>query len=174
MSPLMPRLPGREQQAEPLGLLLLPTRLEEFERRAHAQALLQIPRVIALEPPRFRTPRLLRDAAPVRQAKRLRLPGAPRVIVLYDPDQYRLARALLARYDGAELWYLRREPSDGAEGEEPDPDWLELDRLALERAGPPNTFTATEAAEEPLRERLRETGIISSRPFIPGARVERR
>ena len=81
---------------EPLGLLLLPSALENFELAEHARGLLQIPRVVALEPGRVRTPSFIRDAAAVRQAKRLKLPGVPRLVVLYHPIQYPLARALCA------------------------------------------------------------------------------
>lgn len=166
----------REELSEPLAVLLLPATLEEFELAAHARDLLSIPRVLALEPGRFRTPRWLRDTVPLRTARRLKLPGEPRVLVLYHPGQYRLARALCARYQAAELWYLRPDPAQvlaaGAGDELP-----ELDRLAAERAGETRVISQTaEAAElrEPLRLRLRELEIISSRPFVPGARVETR
>ena len=142
---------------EPIAVLLLESELEQLESGAHVRDLLTIPRVIALEPSRFRTPRLLRDAAPVRQAKRLRFPGEPRVIVLYHPVQYLLARALCARYAGAELWYARPEP----------------DRLACERATPLRIIDRDGEADGQLRARLRELGIISQRPFVPWARIER-
>jgi len=135
---------------EPIAVLLLESELEQLESGAHVRDLLTIPRVIALEPSRFRTPRLLRDAAPVRQAKRLRFPGEPRVIVLYHPVQYLLARALCARYAGAEL-----------------------DRLACERATPLRIIDRDGEADGQLRARLRELGIISQRPFVPWARIER-
>jgi hypothetical protein len=37
----------------------------------------------------------------------LRLPGVPRVIVIFHPLQYPLARGLIAQYPDAELWYWR-------------------------------------------------------------------
>lgn len=154
---------------EPLGVLLLPARLEDFHLAEHARELLQIPRVIALEPSRHRTPRLLRDAAPLRQARRLRLPGIPRVIVLYEPEQYRLARALLARYEECELWYVRSGDPDPADSE-----LAQLDALAVERAGEARLLAPERRSAEaggPLRLRLQELGIISSRPFAPGARI---
>jgi hypothetical protein len=160
---------------EPLAVLLLPCRLEEFERAGHARDLLAIPRVVALEPSRRRTPRFLRDAAPMRSAKRLRFPGEPRVIVLYHAEQYQLARALRGRYEGAELWYMRTVPAvlRGDEGHSRD-ELRELDELAFQRAT--ETHLVAEDADarivnEPLRVRLRELGIISTRPFVPGARV---
>lgn len=157
---------------EPLGVLLLPTRLEDFDRAEHARELLQIPRVIALEASSHRTPRLLRNSAPIRQAKRLRLPGIPQLLVLYEPEQYRLARALLARYDGSELWYVR--PGDPGPA---DSDLVELDRLAVERATEARLLAPDRRSAEgpgPLRLRLQELGIISSRPFVPGARIASR
>jgi hypothetical protein len=155
---------------EPLALLLLPAALEEFELSEHARRLLAIPRVVVLEPSRHRTPRWLRDSIPARQVKRLRLPGEPRVVVLYDPAQYPLARGACARYASAELWYLR--------GGEPGTDELaDLDRLAQERAAEVRTLGTPEgldAAEQALRVRLTELEVISHRPFVPGARVNAR
>ena len=159
--------------SEPLALLLLPSKLDEFELADHARSLLRIPRVLALEPGRLRTPRLLRQSAPVRAAKRIRLPGEPRVIVLYRPEQYPLARALTARYEEAELWYIRPDPSallvEGGSG-----DLADLDRLATERAGAARLGIQgpqLSEVEERLLMRLRELEVISSRPFVPGARV---
>jgi hypothetical protein len=154
---------------ESLALLLLPAALEQFPLSDHARKLLAIPRVVALEPPRHRTPRWLRDTIPARQVRRLRLPGEPRVIVLYDPAQYPLARGLCARYERAELWYLRGD-IDVAEDDE----WADLDQLAQQRAVETRSIGSAEAltdAEEALRRRLVELEIISHRPFVPGARI---
>jgi hypothetical protein len=160
--------------SEPLALLLLPARLEGFELADHARGLLRIPRVLALEPGRFAIPRWLRQSAPARSAKRIRFPGEPRVIVLYHPEQYPLARALSARYEQAELWYIRPDPAAlGAEGGSAD--LLDLDRLAAERAGVTHVGSPgpeLSEFEERLLARLRELEVISHRPFIPGARVE--
>jgi hypothetical protein len=168
---------------EPLAVLLLPSRLEDFELEAQARDLLQIPRVIAIEPSPHRTPKFLRESAPLRQARRLRFPGEPRVIVLYHPGQYPLARALCARHEHAELWYLRGDPTGlaaslGYSREE----LLELDELACARAGmsPIETGGAVTAdinpdvVNESLRARLRELEVISARPFVPGARINTR
>lgn len=159
------------EQPEPLAVLLLPAALEQFELADHARELLTIPRVIALEPSRHRTPRLLRDAVPLRQARRLRFPGRPRVLLLYHPEQYRLARALLARYDGAELWYVRGDL-------EPDlaDELREFDELACERATPERTLSpeiGSALAGSALRVHLQELGIISPYPFVPSARAGR-
>ena len=164
--------------AEPLTLLLLPRRLEEFELAAHVRDLLEIPRAIALEPPRVPTFGVLADIVTTRTARRLRLPGRPRAIVLYDPRQYRLARAFAARYPESELWYVRPERSallvgGGGRREE----LLALDELAAERAS--NELVATPGADPrrqnaPLRRRLVELEVISSRPFVPGAHIHYR
>ncbi len=186
---------------EPLGLLLLPSKLEHFERRQHARGLLQIPRVVALEPGRMRTPRLLRDAAPLRQARRLSLPGVPRLVVLYHPLQYPLARALRSRYEQplatrrlfkvapaepglsptgvhVEVWYFRPDPHSLAEERGyPREDLLELDGLAMERADRTvheGTDEVLQAQTASLRDRLQQLGVISQRPFVPGARIGRR
>src|SRR5689334_9905271 len=93
-----------------LAALLLPGRLEGFEREDHARGLLSIPRVVALESSRLRPPGFLRDAICQRQARRLRFPGRLRLLVLYHPAQYPLARALVAHYEDLELWYIPPEP----------------------------------------------------------------
>jgi hypothetical protein len=160
--------------SEPLGVLLLPTALERFELQDHARGLLQIARVLALEPSRFRTPRFLRDAAPLRQARRLKLPGRPRLVVLYHPAQYRLARALRGRYDEAELWYFRpaRDALQAGAPSESD-ELLELDALAYERAVRTVLTVELDAGTDELRARMRELEIISPRPFIPSGRISR-
>jgi hypothetical protein len=163
---------------EPLGLLLLPSELEQFELEAHARGLLQIPRVVALEPGRVRTPSFIRDAAAMRQAKRLKLPGTPRLLVLYHPVQYPLARALCTRHAQLELWYVRPDPDSlRDQGGYSREDQLELDQLAAERATrtvAPGTAEVLEAQTASLGDRLRELGIISHRPFVPGGRVRSR
>jgi hypothetical protein len=157
---------------ESLALLLLPSGLEDFELQAHARGLLAIPRVLALEPSRVRTPRFMRDAAGLRQARRLRFPGTPRLAVLYHPRQYPLARGLLTHYDGLDLWYVAPqrealEVPDQVEGRELE----EFDQLAREKA---TTVLAigegNEVDDTPLRARLRELEVISPRAFIPDTR----
>jgi hypothetical protein len=161
-----------EPTEDSLAVLLLPDKLEGFELEAHARDLLSIPRVVALEPSRFRTPRLLRNAIGLRQARRLPFPGRPRMIVLYHPAQYPLARALLAHDEKLELWYVPLpEASDAADSTE----LLELDQLARAhstqivpvRDGP-------EVDDAPLRERMRELDVINARAFVPVARSRRR
>jgi hypothetical protein len=112
-----------EQEPEPLCVLLLPGALEALPERERIERLLAAPGVAAVEPARFtaRLPDALADALATLQARRMRLPGRPRAIALFDPRQYRLARALLSLHPDAELWYSGR-----GEGE--------LHALALERA----------------------------------------
>lgn len=157
--------------AEPLGVLLLPDPLERFAFQAHARDLLSIPRVVALDPPRLRLRGLFDEALSLRQARRLRLPGEPRVIVLYHPREYPLARALLSRHPEGELWYASAAwvpQTSPAQAEAPVLDELLRERsaatLALTEDGDPRAENA------PLRARLVELGIISHRPFVPGAR----
>ena len=156
-------------QTEPLAVLLLPGRLERCELGAHARDLLAIPRVVALEPPRRRGSRPAREMVAAMQARRLRFPGTPCVLVMYDAGQYPLARALLGVHESAELWYARREPAAF-----PGDECRELDYLARARAEHLLVVTADgepHAENRPLRDRLVELGVISAQPFIPGVRV---
>lgn len=169
---------AHEAVDEPLGLLLLPCALEQFELEQHARGLLRIPRVVALEPGRVKTPSFIRDAAALRQAKRLKLPGTPRLVVLYHPIQYPLARALCARHQDVELWYVRPDPDSlRDQGGYSRENQLELDVLAAERATRPVAYGTDEvlaAQTASLRDRMSELGIISHRPFVPGGRVKGR
>jgi hypothetical protein len=95
----------------PLLLLLLPSALERFDRRERAETLLAAPGVVAVEPARVsygalsRLPPALALAIGRRQAKRMRLPGAPAAIGLFDVTQAPLAIALAQRHP---------EPSSGS------------------------------------------------------------
>jgi hypothetical protein len=167
-------MPSFQAMNEPLAVLLLPVSLEEFELAGHARELLAIPRVVALEPGKFRAPRFLREAAAERGARRLRLPGEPRLLVLYHPHQYPLARALSARYERAELWYLC--PDLGRIGDDdPAEELADLDQLARERATDSHVVSQAvpqDELRELLRRRLVELEVISHRPFVPGARID--
>src|SRR3954452_25473134 len=102
---------GRE--LPPFAVLLLPRTLESFILRDHAEDLLTAPGVVAVEPARLsygahlRLPAAVGDGLAAAQARRLRLPGVPRVIVIFHPLQYPLARGLIAQHPDAELWYWR-------------------------------------------------------------------
>jgi hypothetical protein len=131
-------------EERPLGVLLLPRRVEEMGRQV--AELLAAPAVVAVEPARMsgRVPAVLADALAAVQARRLRLPGQPRAVVVFDPRQYRLARALLVLHPDAELWY-------GGEDEGP------LHELALERA---ELRFSPSGDDDVLWERMDELGII--------------
>ncbi len=162
---------------EPLGVLLLPHKLEDFDLADHARDLLDIPRVVAVEPSRFRRRALLGDdVVALRQAQRLRFPGRPKAIVLYDPQQYHLARALSTKHD-AEVWYFRGTAIEPAATDEAAAELALLDQMAGEAAVQTLVAGAAEsprADNEPIRRRLIELEVISSRPFIPGGRVSHR
>jgi hypothetical protein len=163
-------------RVESLAVLLLPGPLEGFEREEHARSLLSIPRVVALEASQRRVPSWLRNAAPLRQARRLRLPGQLRMVVLYDPAQYPLARALCAQHDDAELWYLPpdRASVSGRDAQETQ-ELLAADSLARDRAA--HTLAETPAGDsydDPLRVRLHELDVINARFFMPEATFTRR
>jgi hypothetical protein len=140
----------KDDRRQPLALLLLPRTLEEFILRDQAEDLLRAPGVLAVEAPRIRygmlgrLPDWLGSGIAVGQARRLKLPGVPRVVVIFHPFQYPLARALLDRHPGAELWYGRwdrYEEAYDADGRTKER-LQELHELAAERSS--LTFVASE------------------------------
>jgi hypothetical protein len=136
---------------QPLLVLLLPQRLERFHLEQPVRELLRAEGVVAVDPSRAPLARMLPTVAAraaMGQARRMRLPGTPRAVAVFDPAQLFLAGALLARHPGSELWY-------GRPAQEID---AELDAAMAERAA------LTMAAEEllaiaPLR--MAELGIAS-------------
>src|SRR4051812_21078552 len=96
-----------------IAVLLLPRTLEQFILREQAEDLLQASGVIAVEPPRIpygalgRLPLGVADALGGNQARRLKLPGQAKVVVMFHPLQWPLARGLLAKSPDSELWYGR-------------------------------------------------------------------
>jgi hypothetical protein len=157
-------------QAELLGqdralcVLLLPAPLEAFELRERAEDLLTAPGVAAVDPPRLSYAAAVRlgesfaDGLAVVQARRMRLPGHPRALVVFHPLEYPLARALTGLHPDAELWYgPTAEPASERE--------RTLHDLAAERAvlrfghggGPARTQNL------PLWERMEALGIESGR-----------
>ena len=103
----------------PLLVLLLPCKLEDFDLRERAEELLAAPGALAVEPPRVSygalgsLPPVLAYHVARRQAKRMRLPGTPGAIALFDVHQVPLAVALSQRHAGAEVWQLGAEPVAG-------------------------------------------------------------
>jgi hypothetical protein len=113
----------RDVEGPPLLLLLLPTQLESFALRERAEELLAAPGAVAVEPARVsyralgRLPAVLALGVARRQAKRMRLPGTPAAVAVFDPHQVPLAIALTQRHVGAELWELGTERTAGLESE---------------------------------------------------------
>jgi hypothetical protein len=128
-------------------VLLLPEPLERFERRAQADDLMRAQGVVAVDPPRLsyaalgRLPEVVGEVLAARQARRLvralrRRRGHPRVVVLFDPRQYPLARAVVGEAgEAAELWYWPAARAEAAPQERRPPGRAaELDALATRRA----------------------------------------
>src|SRR3954447_9380064 len=98
-------VPPRGQEAA-LAVLLLPEALERFSLRTQAEDLLRAQGVVAVDPPRLsyaataRLPELAGELLASRQGHRLlralRRAGRPRVVIMFKPAQYLLARAPLA------------------------------------------------------------------------------
>jgi hypothetical protein len=109
----------RAPDGPPLLVLLLPSTVEEFELRERAEELLAAPGVVAVEPARvsYHALAMLPPATVYflahRQARRMRLPGAPAAIALFDRLQVPLAVALAQRHPDAEVWQLGPDPADG-------------------------------------------------------------
>jgi hypothetical protein len=149
---------------QPLCLLLLSAPLEMFDLRERAEDLLTAPGVAAVDPPRLsylgaaRLGEVFADSIAAVQARRMRLPGIPRALVVFDPLQYPLARSIVSMYPDAEIWY-------GPAGEPETERVRTLDALARTRAvmlfersdGPAHTQNL------PLWERMEALGIESGR-----------
>jgi hypothetical protein len=110
----------------PLCLLLLPRSLDGFLLKDQAQDLLRARGVVTIDPPAVRygvlgrLPRVVADVLAQGQARRLvktlrrdarqdrHRGGVPRVVVIFHPLQYVLARAIIATVGpDCELWYGR-------------------------------------------------------------------
>ncbi len=148
--------------ASPLCLLLLPRALEEYPEADQARDLLRAPNVIAIEPARMsygafaRLPETLADALASTQSRRLtrQLPGEPRVVVVFEPLQYRLARAIVGRHEGCELWYGAADA-----GSEPVLHDLAVARAALRFSWPGPAGEAAFRSNALLWDRLEQLGI---------------
>jgi hypothetical protein len=154
----------RFDEERPLGVLLLPVALERFTLRERVEDLLSAPGVVAVDPSRLsygavaRVSDTVADSLAAVQARRLRLPGYPRALIVFHPDQYPLARSLRDLHPDAELWY-------GPPEEPTDERRQALHDRAIERAtwqfehpgGPAHTQNL------PLWARLEALGIESGR-----------
>ena len=114
----------------------------------------------------LRLPASVGDGLAATQARRLKLPGVPRAIVIFHPLQYPLARGLIARHPDAELWYWRWDRYEAAYDATP----RQRERLAdlhlaaslraavndrgLRRARRPRARGGRRAAAGPARRRL--------------------
>jgi hypothetical protein len=123
---------------QPLLLILLPSRLEAFAHREPVERLLAAPGVIAVEPPRVPLSVAFARIVARRQVKRMRLPGVPHAIAVFDTLQVPLAAALIERHPAAELWALaagQREADftlDLASAPDLRPAWERMERLGIE------------------------------------------
>jgi hypothetical protein len=160
--------PGRAgTPSSRLCLLLLPAKLEpgvpgwSAPLRQRAEDLLGAPGVVAVEPAAVgygatsRLPGVLRERISAGQARRLALPGHPRVIVVFDAAQYPLARALLAEHPEAELWYGGSGAGDLHEAA--------LARAALRFGGDADPTVDVRERNRPLWERMEALGVESGR-----------
>lgn len=148
----------------PLCVLLLPAPLERCSMRERVEDLLTAPGVAAVDPPRVSYASLVRfseavaDGIAAVQARRMRLPGFPRAIVVFHPHQYPLARAIRSIHPDAELWY-------GPDAEPVGERERELNARAFERADLRFRHWDAPAHEQnlPLWERMEALGIESGR-----------
>ena len=152
------------REERPLCLLLLPAPLERCAVRERAEDLLTAPGVAAVDPPRISYASLARfseavaDGIAAVQARRLRLPGHPRAMVVFHPHQYPLARAIRSAHPDAELWYG---PYADPQGEHEE----SLNARAFERADLRFRHTDEPAHEQNLVlwNRMEALGIESGR-----------
>jgi hypothetical protein len=162
------------RERPPICVLLLPRELGSFVQREQAEDLLRAPGVVAVDPPKLRygaygrMPSGLGDALAATQARRLlralrRGAGEPRVVVIFHPLQYQLARALIGRSPGAELWYGRWDRYERAHvaGEPMRARLQELHELAAQRSE--LTFVASGELVRLEREAGREA-VLATNP----------
>ena len=123
----------------------------------------------------LRLPASVADGLAATQARRLRLPGVPRAIVIFHPLQYPLARGLIAQHPDAELWYWRWDRYEVAYDASP------RQRARLEDLHLAATLRAavTVVVSDALGELAREEGSepragAARRRLLPGARPGRR
>lgn len=122
----------------PLLLLLLPVKLEDMGPRERLEQLLAAPGAIAVEPPRLPLSLALARVVAHRQVKRMKLPGVPHAIAVFQTLQLPLAAALIERNPEAELWSLA-EPQPESDftfdlrmATDLRPAWQRMERLGIE------------------------------------------
>jgi hypothetical protein len=122
----------------PLLLLLLPAKLEQMGTRERLDELLAAPGAVAVEPPRMPLSLAFARVVARRQVKRMKLPGVPHAIAVFQTLQLPLAAALIERNPEAELWSLA-EPQpesdftfDLREASDLRPAWQRMERLGIE------------------------------------------
>jgi hypothetical protein len=150
-----------------LALLLLPRPLESFILRDQAQDLLRAPGVVAADPPPvpygvvLRMPQAMAHIVAARTAKRLtralRRQGTPRVVVIFHPVQWPLARALLDAGEATELWYWCWDRFDHAYDASPS----RRARLTAYHEAAAHRASLTIAASVRLAELERESGRVA-------------
>ena len=121
-----------------LLLLLLPVRLEALPQRERVEQLLAAPGAIAVDPPRVSVSLAIARVVARRQVKRMKLPGFPEAIAVFDALQLPLAAALIERNPDAELWSLAGHQPEAdftlelAAVTDLRPAWERMERLGIE------------------------------------------
>jgi hypothetical protein len=122
----------------PLLLLLLPARLDAMESRERLEELLAAPGALAVEPPRMPLSLAVARVVARRQVKRMKLPGVPHAIAVFDTLQLPLAAALIERNPEAELWSLAEPQAESdftfdlRSATDLRPAWQRMERLGIE------------------------------------------
>jgi hypothetical protein len=128
----------RAESLPRLLVLLLPERLERMEARAQIERLLTAPGTVAVEPPRMRVGLTLARVVARRQVKRMKLPGVPHAIAVFQTLQLPLAAALIERNPEAELWSLGEPQAESdfirdlSAEDDLGPAWERMERLGIE------------------------------------------
>ena len=96
------------------------------------------PGALALDPPRMPLSVAVARVVAKRQVKRLKLPGHPRALAVFAPQQLPLAAALVQRHPDADVWALAG-PLPGADfvfdlaaADDLGPAWERMERLGIE------------------------------------------
>ena len=130
--------PAAGDLGPPLLVLLLPETLERYALREPVERLLAAPGALAVDPPRMPLSVGMARIVARRQVKRLKLPGYPRALALFEPGQLPLAGALVERHPDADVWALAGAlPGadfvfDVAAAADLGPAWDRMERLGIE------------------------------------------